>query len=267
MAKMGRPSQGGNQPAGKFTVVGFFSPQVVFEDSETWAPGFGDEGLTMPKADKRLYIQSGDSYREGLRGQVQLWRDAVYKAMTWPSNYTISPTQADGKIGEMLRGWMIGQDADWAFDLQNVARNPPLPFFPGMNTGSLVLFRLGNPHYETRQFTLFQKRRARIYGRSDRPAWRQIHDEWKTGKKFTLQTKKLKETPNERGFGKEGTEEWKDKLLRGAKSAIGRVAKDAIKSAVDKAVEEGGKRVVRKTLTKALGDRLKKIDDWTKRND
>jgi len=110
-------------------------------------------------------------------------------------------------------------------------------------------------------------RKPRYYGQKDSKSWRGFVSEWKTGKKFTKQTKKLVATPNERGFGKEGTEEWKDKLLRGAKSAIGRVAKDAIKSAVDKAVEEGGKRVIRKTLTKALGDRLKRIDDWSKRKD
>jgi len=116
-------------------------------------------------------------------------------------------------------------------------------------------------------FLPLPKRRPRKYGRSALPRWLEIYRELTIGRKFTRQTKRLQETPNERGFGKEGTEEWKDKLLRGAKNAVGRVAKDAIKSAVDSAVKEGGKRVVQKTLTKALGDRLKKIDDWSKRKD
>jgi len=158
-----------------------------------------------------------------------------------------------------------GIPADWWYDfltdqLQTEPRFPVRPYFAckvsfSDDSAKIPLFFPLGP------------RKPRYYGQKDSKSWREFVSEWKTGKKFTKQTKKLVATPNERGFGKEGTEEWKDKLLRGAKGAIGRVAKDAIKSAVDKAVEEGGKRVVRKTLTKALGDRLKKIDDWSKRKD
>jgi len=260
LAKMGRPSQGGHIPQGYQVIVGYFTPSYFFESHETWAPGF--TGLTMPRADKRLYIQSGDSYMESLRGQVDAWRNAVHKAMTWPGRYQISENQALSKIGEQLQNWMLGKDADWLLDPDNYALSSPTPHYADMATSATVYMRLGNPTFETRQFTLFQKRRPRKFGRSALPKWLEIHEQAMKAKKFTRQTKKLIKDPNANGFGKSGTEEWKDKALRKTKEAVVRIGKDAINKAVDVAVEEGGKRVVRKVLKKALGDKLGQLERY-----
>lgn len=99
-------------------------------------------------------------------------------------------------------------------------------------------------------------RRRRIYGRSDRPAWRKIHAEAFLGKKFARQRDKLIATPNGRGFGNSTTTDWRDKAWSKAK----KIAVDAAKGAV----KDGAKHIIkqsdiRRKLKDTVANKLKEI--------
>jgi hypothetical protein len=102
------------------------------------------------------------------------------------------------------------------------------------------------------------KRRQRIYGRSDRPNWREVYTQAKFGKKFTKQRDKLVETPNEKGFGNDGTSDWKENIRDSAK----RVAVDAAKAAVSSAAKGLSDAAAKKagaTIKKRAANALKEI--------
>lgn len=102
------------------------------------------------------------------------------------------------------------------------------------------------------------KRQPRKFGRSARPAWLKFHSEWKTGRKFTRQTAKLTATPNDKGFGNDGTSDWKENIRDAAK----RVAVDAAKAAVSSAAKGLSDAAAKKagaTIKKRAANALKEI--------
>jgi len=104
-------------------------------------------------------------------------------------------------------------------------------------------------------------RKPRIYGQKDSAWWRQFHSEWRNGRKFTRQTSKLVAHPNAKGFGNDGTKDWKDSIRDAAKRVAVNVAQDAVKSAAknlkDKAARAAGARI-KKQATNALKEILRK---------
>lgn len=231
--------------------VGFFSPDVVVAPKE---------------ADKRLYIQIPGAMPR-TKTLIRAFRDACEIVWSNP-RYVVSPAQRDGKWNEMLANWMNSENDDTLFavdmDHYYFPSTRPVPWpgpgnFPWENW--LVYFRLGNPLVDQRMFSIFQKRRARIFGRSDRPAWRDIHAAAKAGIKFKRNKEKLIASPNDNGFGNDGTRDWKE----GIRDAAKRVAVDAAKAAVnsatkgiaDAAAKKAGARIKKKAAA-ALKELLRK---------
>lgn len=115
--------------------------------------------------------------------------------------------------------------------------------------------------HSIRSFEPIMRRRPRIFGRSDKPAWREVHHEAFVGKKFTKQTKKLVDNPNDKGFGNDGTKDWKDGIRDAAKRVAVKVAKDAVKSAAKGLHDAASKKAgvaIKKRATNALKDILRK---------
>jgi len=104
-------------------------------------------------------------------------------------------------------------------------------------------------------------RRARIYGQKDSARWRKFHAEWKLGRKFTRQTDKLVENPNDKGFGNDGTKDWKDGIRDAAKRVAVDAAKSAVASATKGITDRAAKKVgtaIKKRATNALKEILRK---------
>lgn len=100
------------------------------------------------------------------------------------------------------------------------------------------------------------RRKPRIYGRSDRPAWRKIHDEAAMGKKFTKKRDELVAGNNENGYGNAATSDWKDKAWKKAKSIAIDAAKGAVKDGAKHILKNASQRA---TLKKTVNNRLKEL--------
>lgn len=125
-------------------------------------------------------------------------------------------------------------------------------------TGVSVTLRLYPDTFSYPVIGSTPRRRPRIFGRSDRPAWREIHKRAKFGVKFSRQRDKLVETPNDKGFGNDGTSDWKENVRDAAK----RVAVDAAKAAVSSAAKGLSDAAAKKagaTIKKRAANALKEI--------
>jgi len=155
--------------------IGFFEPVTITE---------------VRPIDNRLYKEAGRR-RAPFKTLLAAFRDACNIVWSNPG-YVVSEPQRNGKWQEILSRWISNTTDDELFSVDlgqywNPANRPT----PWTGTGNLpwdglfrLYFRLGNPLVDQRLFTVFLRRRPRIYGRSDRPAWRKIHDELEAGRKF-----------------------------------------------------------------------------------
>jgi len=233
-----------------FVSVGFFQPETTTEERPI---------------DNRLYKEAGKR-RVPYKTLIKAFREACDIVWSNP-RYVVSPSQRDGKWNEMLLHWINStEDEIFSVDLDHfyfpVTRPAPWPEpndFPYF--GWFLNFRLGNPLVDQRLFTVFLRRRSRIYGRSDRPAWRKIHEDLVAGRKFLRNKEKLRKDPNGKKFGKKGTGTWKEGIRNAAQRIVVDAAKSAVRSATQKLIDDCAKKAgvkIKKRTFNTLKELLRK---------
>lgn len=107
----------------------------------------------------------------------------------------------------------------------------------------------------------FERRKPRFAGRTALPKWIEQHETISIGRKFRRNKEKLVESPNDNGFGNDGTRTWKDGIRDAAKRVAVGAAKSAVasatKSLTDAAAKKAGARI-KKRASSALKEILRK---------
>lgn len=229
--------------------VGFFSP---------------DNLAPAPKLiDKRLFLHTGTEISSE-KSLLRAFRAACN--IVWDNpRYLVSEPQREGKWNEILLNWFREDHQDQLFPVdvshyyfENTRPIPWTSTFP-MDSSVLVYFRLGQPLVERRFFSVFQKRRPRISGRSDRPAWREVLRKIEAGRKFRRWRKKLEKNPNGKGFGNEWASNFRGKLKDFASSTAAKAAQSAANEFIKKHDPCANKGTFKKRLNRAINAKLKEM--------
>jgi len=134
--------------------------------------------------------------------------------------------------------------------------DPELPWPASGRPSLLLTWSIAEQGSYAPLFSTLGPRRPRIFGRSDRPAWREIHHEAYIGKKFTKQTKKLVENPNESGFGNAAPAPEKT-FYDKAKDVMTKAVKQGLASGLRSGAKRLGERTAEQT-PRGIGKKIRK---------
>ena len=168
-----------------------------------------------------------------------------YDSWEWLHRYVSAPP-ADGRL-IVASNAQPGRGRGEFFINKNLFPDPPSI---GVMASWSIILEARDALWSIPVIETFQRRKPRIYGKSDTPTWRKEHAEIMLGRKFSRQRDKLVEHPNEKGFGNDAKQD--NTLYSKLKSKAVDIVKDA---AIDGL--KAGAKTIKDRAKKQVASKLK----------